>query len=213
MRSGVKYNSLCEGERESKKPSNISKSIQGRLAEHSHNLGKKVGKRNYSTQTYINSPILKPVLSAKLLAPIDYNDKILFSLKHCEKIFSRFHENNLVKQFLIREMDNNVITCAKIREEFIKDYLNELQSYKTTWENGKLYIERYYSSINTITCYDCSRDTFPLSFNQICDYSSFYVLNRSRSRAYKDLNLKFLNKFEYNRNTMSFGSPLLVKSQ
>jgi hypothetical protein len=175
--------------------------------------GKKGGKRNYSTQTYINSPILKPVLSAKLLAPIDYNDKILFSLKHCEKIFSRFHENNLVKQFLIREMDNKVIICAKIREEFIKHYLNKLQSCKNTWLNGEIYIDRYFSFKNTTTYYDCYTDTFPLSFNQICDYSSFYVLNRYGSRAYKDLNLKFLNKFEYNRNTMYFGSPLLVKSQ
>lgn len=84
------------------------------------------------------SVILKPVLrsAAKLLAPIVYNENILFNLKQCDKILTALPSNS-VKNFLMEELnDKQIIVCAEVKNDLINNYVEEVSKIRNYTGDG-----------------------------------------------------------------------------
>lgn len=145
---------------------------------------------SYSTKSINDSTILKPVLSAKLLAPIVYDDNILLNLKEgnlllqrvslLDKILATLHDDNTVKQFLMEELnDKKIIVCAKLKNDLINNYLNEISkiegfNYKDGVDSGLNSKSIYrHEIVRNNNCYNMS--SFPLSFNQIINAAGYML--------------------------------------
>lgn len=82
---------------------------------------------SYTTKSYEDSKVLKPILDQKLLAPILYNESVKFNLKNLEQILSIIPENNKVKQYLNAELEKKIQVCGNIRQDLINKYLKAVR--------------------------------------------------------------------------------------
>lgn len=72
----------------------------------------------------------------KLLTPIVYTPNILQHISRCEMILSRIPDNNIVKQFLIKELYNPIHVCATklSHTDYILKHISQIENYKAEKE-------------------------------------------------------------------------------
>jgi hypothetical protein len=58
------------------------------------------------------SNVLKPIFKSKLLAPIVYTDYIIENINYCENVLSRIPDSNIVKQFLMENLEEPIKVTA-----------------------------------------------------------------------------------------------------
>lgn len=160
----------------------------------------------YSTKSFKDSTILKPVLSAKLLAPIVYNDNILFNLKHCDKIFAAL-PNNTVHKFLMEELnDKQIIVCAEVKNDLINNYIEEVSKIRHSNKDGvasKVNSKTIYKNeiARNNNCYNSHVETPFIEFElgQFCTalYFSYILVIIPLVSAFENILIKlsFTNKY------------------
>lgn len=65
---------------------------------------------------------IKNIPNDKLLAPITYNVSINENIVHCDYIISRIPSDNIVKLFLIKELENIILEKAELGDNFADLY-------------------------------------------------------------------------------------------
>jgi hypothetical protein len=134
--------------------------------------------RSFSTLENYNveeSNVLKPILGNKnnLLAPIVYNDNIKDNIKHCDYVLSRIPENNMVKNYITKELDNKIIVTADlgIRYKEILKVISSIKNYHeeeivhSVDENGKKTCWSVSTSMNPFTHIDNDYSIFNFNYD------------------------------------------------
>jgi hypothetical protein len=158
------------------------------------NLGSINSKEKYRSNISLlnDSLIVKPVvLSNKLVAPIVYNENILFNLKQCENILVEL-PNGKIKNFLFEELNHQkIIVCAEVKKHLINKYLEKVSKLGDFKQKSDITL----SGVNSKTictnvnsgnnCYN--QPSLPLDFSQVI-YTGGYSL-KPRHPLYIDKGL------------------------
>lgn len=74
---------------------------------------------------------IKNIPNDKLLAPITYNVSINENIVHCDYIISRIPSDNIVKLFLIKELESIILDKAELSDNFLDLYkdIREIGNY------------------------------------------------------------------------------------
>lgn len=126
----------------------------------------------------MSSPILTPILSYNLFAPILYTPNILFHITRCEMILSKISGKNIVKQYLINELNKQIIVCAieSSHTENMLKHISQIENYDIERgiqhfrdSKGESHTIEYIksSTINDITRNDYSYNCPFLSFHHV----------------------------------------------
>jgi len=175
----------------------------------------------------VDSPISKPFLDVKFLAPILYTPNILLHLKQCEMILSKIPDNNKVKKYLINEMNSKIKVVAKEHEQtdiILNKYFQKEKSAKKLdiirndfSYNSNLILSSEYVFLYSRFYINKLKEHCNLRKNKNKKIAKQFKLKNTKNKSYNksgkllDGSLWNLNTYYYNRNLKTKYSSSAMK--